>query len=339
MNQPHLLRIISLIVLATFLFTSCAPLPPPGTALTDEQRREAQQQCIARYSVAGAVGGALVGALLGGSGSRGVGAAIGAMAGGALAFALAYGHCMSLYSDLRSYPVAGAQETATRIGYNPSQGNLLKIEDFYLNPNGVAPGGKVQMGGSYYVMAPEGTREIKIVETRSLELLDASNNEWKKLGSVDQEIVSAIGTRRAEGHFDMPQELAEGTYRITLKVSGNGLEDSRTQNLTVKKGLAMGPSTTPSSGQSPSQYTQTAYVPGQKTVEPMAKRQVAVIKPAMLSVKKEPSVTAPNVAIVKQFDLFDVIGSKKIKNELWHHIDLKDGKSGWVLDKDISLKD
>ncbi len=335
MRSKKLIKFISLTVLFVFILGSCAPLPPPGTALTDEQRGEAQRNCIARYTAAGAVGGALVGALLGGSGSRGVGAAIGAIAGGALAFTLAYGHCMSLYSDLRSYPVAGAQETAQRIGYNPSQGNLLKIEDFYLNPDGVSPGGKVQMGGSYYVMAPEGTKEVKIKETRGLELFDSSKNEWKQLGSVDQEVVAALGTRKAEGNFDIPKELAEGTYRITLKVSGSGMEDSRTQNLTVKKGLAMGPSTTPPTAQ----YTQTAYVPGGKAVEPVDKRQTAVIKPTMLSVKKEPSLKSANVATVKQFDLFDVIESKKSEGEFWHRIDLKNGNTGWVQDKHVNIKE
>ncbi|MCX8026934.1 MAG: hypothetical protein N3A62_03620 [Thermodesulfovibrionales bacterium] len=337
MLSKHIIRITSAVVLLVFIITSCAPLPPPGTALTDEERRAAQQNCIARYSAAGAVGGALVGALLGGRGSRGVGAAIGAMAGGALAFALAYGHCMSLYSDLRSYPVAGAQETAQRIGYNPSQGKVLKIDDFYLNPDGVSPGGKVQMGGSYYVMAPEGTKEMKIKETRILELFDTSNNEWKQLGAVDNEIVSAIGTRKAEGFFDMPTEMAEGSYRITLRVSGEGLEDSQTRNLTVRKGLAMGPTKQPT--QPSTSYQQVASVPGGKAIEPAAKRQFAVIKPLTLSLRNEPSLKSGQVAVVKQFDMFDIVETKKSGGEFWHKLDLKDGRFGWVQDKNVNIKE
>lgn len=335
MLSKSAVRLISMLVLLVFIITSCAPLPPPGTALTDEERRSAQQNCIARYSAVGAVGGALVGALLGGRGSRGVGAAIGAMAGGALAFALAYGHCMSLYSDLRSYPVAGAQETAQRIGYNPSQGKILKIDDFYLNPDGVSPGGKVQMGGSYYVMAPEGTKEMKIKETRSLEIFDTSNNEWKQLGSVDNEIVSAIGTRKAEGFFDMPQEMAEGSYRITLRVSGDGMEDAQTRNLTVRKGLAMGPTQ-----QTPqTQYQQVASVPGGKAIEPAHKRQIAVIKPVTIAVRNEPSLQSNQIAIVKQFDMFDVLETKKSGGEFWHKLDLKNGKVGWIQDKNVNIKE
>lgn len=335
MKSSKFMRLCSLVVLVIFVLTSCGPMPQPGTALTDEERRAAQQNCIARYSVGGAVGGALVGALLGGSGSRGIGAAVGAVAGGALAFALAYGHCMSLYSDLRSYPVAGAQETARRINYNPSQGNVIKIDNFYLNPDGVSPGGKVQMGGSYYVMAAEGTKDIKVKETRSLEFFDSSSNEWKQLGAIDNEIVAGLGTRSAEGFFEMPNEMAEGNYRITFKISGEGLEDAQTRNLTVRKGLAMGPS----SQQPTSQYIQTANVPGVKAVEPTVKRQTAVIKPTMLTVKENPSVKAKNIATVKQFDLFDVIESKKSEGEFWHKIDLRDGKAGWVQDKNVNLKE
>jgi len=335
MKSNSLIKISATIILLSFILTSCVSAPQPGTALTDEERRSAQQNCIARYTVGGAAVGALAGALLGGSGSRGIGAAIGAVAGGALSFAIAYGHCMSLYSDLRSFPVAGSQDTARRIGYNPSQGNVLKIEDFYLNPDGVSPGGKVQMGGNYYVMAPEGTKDIKIKETRSLEFFDTSTNQWKHLGSVDQEIVSSLGTRKTEGFFDMPNQMAEGNYRITLKISAEGLEDSQTRNLSVRKGLAMGPS----DSQPSNQYIQTASVPGGKTVEPVVKRQIAVIKPTMLTVKESPSQKSKNIATVKQFDLFDVLESKKSEGEFWHKIDLKNGTSGWVQDKNVNIKE
>ncbi|OPY91024.1 MAG: hypothetical protein A4E72_00344 [Syntrophus sp. PtaU1.Bin208] len=233
-------------LLAIFLFTACAPLPPPGTPLTPEERASAQRTCIATYTATGVLGGALGGALLGALSGKGegllIGAAAGAAVGGALAFAIAWGHCLSAYSDLKSYPVAGGQETASRTGYNSSQGEVIKIENYFLNPTGVSPGGKVQMNGSYYVMAPEGEREVKVTETRALSFLDPEKNEWKELGAVDQEVTSAIGTRRAEGSFDIPADAPEGQYRITLKVSAFGKTDQLTKDLTVKKGLAMGPS-------------------------------------------------------------------------------------------------
>ncbi|MFQ3573055.1 MAG: SH3 domain-containing protein [Thermodesulfovibrionales bacterium] len=335
MTGNNILKTVSIVVLIAFIITSCAPLPPPGTALTDEQRREAQQSCISRYTAVGALGGALVGAVLGGRGGRGVGAVVGAVAGGALAFTLAYGHCMSLFSDLKSYPVAGAQETAQRIGYKPSQGNVMKIEEFYLNPEGISPGGKLEMGGSYYVMAPEGTKEIKVVETRTLEFYDASSNEWKMLGDkpLANEVTAELGTRRADGFIELPDKVAEGNYRITFKISGGGIEDSQTRTLTVKKGLAMGPTQ-----QRPSQI-QVASLPGGKAIEPAQKRQVAVIKPITLAIRNEPSVKSEQVATAKQFDMFDVVETKKSGGEFWHKLDLKNGRYGWVQDKNVNIKE
>ena len=237
---------IALLASAVFLFGSCATLPPQGTPLTPDQRATAQKQCIARYTAGGVIGGALIGALL--ARKRGEGALIGGAAGGTLAFALAYGHCISLYSDLNSYPAADAGETAQRVGYIPSAGNLTKIESFSLNPAAAAPGGKVQMNGSYYVMAPEANKEVKVTETRALSYLDPSSNQWKNLGSVDQEITSNLGTRRAEGTIDLPADVPEGRYLINFKVAANGVQDQTSQGLFVKKGVAMRPAHDPMPG-------------------------------------------------------------------------------------------
>ena len=231
--------------LAIFLTAmSCAPLPKPGTALTPEKRKEAQNQCIVRYTTGGTVAGGVLGALVGGARKPEealIGAVIGAVVGGALSSALAWGHCMALYSDLKSYPVAGAQETAQKTGYTPTQGNVIKIENFSLDPNTSVPGGQVGMKGAYHVMAPEESREIKVTETRGVEYFDAKKNAWKELGSVDEDITVAQGTRKAEGRFELPADVPVGCYRMTFKVSANGKEDRAEQLLMVKKGVATVP--------------------------------------------------------------------------------------------------
>ncbi len=237
--KSKLAKSVIVLVLIAFIFSSCAPLPPPGTALTPEERSKAQKQCIARYTAVGAVGGAIVGAIVGKR--KAESALIGAAAGGALAFAIAWGKCLSYYSDLKSYPVSGAQETAQKIRYDPSQGCVTKIKDFYLNPDKISPGGQVQMNASYYVMAPEGSKEVKVTETRVVHYYDPSAKEWKELGSVNNEITSALGTRKAEGSFELPSDIPEGSYRVALKVSAEGVEDQAMQELTVKKGLAKWP--------------------------------------------------------------------------------------------------
>jgi hypothetical protein len=223
-------------VLVVFMLTSCAPLPKPGTALTPEERESARKSCIARYTAGGAVGGGILGGLLGGKKTKLQSALIGAAAGGALAFALAWGHCLNVYSDLKSYPVADARTTARQIGYNPSQGYVTKIKNFSLNPQNVSPGGKVRLNGSYYIMAPEGDKDIKVTESRTVHFFDSSEGKWKELGTVDQEVTAALGTRKAEGSFEMPPDVPEGRYKITFKVSAKGEEDEATREMTVKKG-------------------------------------------------------------------------------------------------------
>src|SRR4030043_1648686 len=93
-TRPFLLA-----VLAIFLFTSCGPLPKPGTALTPEERESARKSCIARYTAGGAVGGGILGGLLGGKKTKVQSALIGAAAGGALAFPLAGGHALNVNSN------------------------------------------------------------------------------------------------------------------------------------------------------------------------------------------------------------------------------------------------
>jgi hypothetical protein len=234
-------RLIGLLVLCAFLSGSCAPLPKRGTALTDEERESAKRTCITQYTAAGAVGGAVLGGLIGHRKAKTETALIGAAAGGALAFAIAWGHCLSVYSDLRSFPVAGGRETAERIGYAPSQGEIVRIEDFAINPSGVAPGGQLKPSGTYYVMAPEGTKDVKVTITRTFSYFDSSKNEWVELGSVPEEETVDLGTRSLSGNIDIDKQQAEGRYRMAVKVAALGKEDQVTQEYTVKKGLAKGP--------------------------------------------------------------------------------------------------
>lgn len=229
------LRLVALLVLTAFVTVSCG-LPPAGTALTPEERASAQKSCIAQYTAGGAVLGGIAGYFIGGRSGRGTGAAVGALAGGALAFLIAWGKCMEYYSDLKSFPVAGANETAQRVNYTAAQGNVTKIESFDVTPTQTSPGKPVQMNGSYYVMAPQGAKEVKVTETRSVAYLDG--NEWKELGSIPQDVTSQLGTRRAQGNFDLPADVPEGRYRVTMKVAANGAEDQASKEMIVKKGIA-----------------------------------------------------------------------------------------------------
>jgi hypothetical protein len=230
------LKSVSLLVVCAFLLSSCASvLPDPSQIRTEEERVDARNKCIALYTVGGAAAGALIGGLIGGSWQS---AGVGSLVGGGFGFLVAWGHCLSLYSTLQSQPAAGYQQTARQVGYNPSQGNVTKVQSFNVTPGTVAPGNTVNLGGSYYVMAPEGAKEAKVTETRYVKYFDPAKNEWTQLGEVDQEITAAPGSRKADGKFDIPKDVPEGKYRMGFKVASGGKEDAVEKDLVVTKGTA-----------------------------------------------------------------------------------------------------
>lgn len=227
-------KIVSMTVVAALL-AACAVQPPVGTAMTDEERSKAKRECITHYTVVGSLGGAILGILTGSKKKKGSAAALGAVAGGAIGAALAWGHCMNLYSDLNSYPVADAAATARKVGYTASKGNQIKIQDFRVDPSAIAPGKEVKLAGNYYVMAPDSQKEVKVTETRTVSYYDEAEKEWKELGSVDAQVTSALGTRKAEGRFELPDDVPEGRYRIDFKVASLGKEDVVSREIEVKK--------------------------------------------------------------------------------------------------------
>ena len=231
------LRTVVFCLIAVFMCASCASvLTDPNTITTEEERVAARNQCIVVHTAGGALGGALIGGLIGGNWK---GAGIGAAAGGAIGFAYAWGKCLSLYSTLKSQPVGTYQDATQQAQYNPSQGTVTKIQNFSVSPNAVQPGGSANLNGSYYVMAPDGAKEMKVTESRQVKYFDPSKNQWSDLGQVDQEITAKPGLRKADGNFDLPKDVPEGKYKIGFKVASGGKEDMVEKDLTVKKGTAM----------------------------------------------------------------------------------------------------
>ena len=235
------LRLYAIALIGVFFLYSCASmLPNPDDIKTEEDRIRARSQCIALHTVGGALGGALIGGLIGGDWK---GAGIGAAIGGGIGFAYAWGKCLSLYSTLKSQPAAGYQETAQKVGYNQSQGEVVKIQSFNVSPASVGQGGSVKLNGSYYVMAPPDRTEIKVTETRIVKYFDPSKNEFVDLGQVDQQVTAAPGTRTADGNFDIPKDVPEGRYKIAFIVNAEGKSDMIERELSVRKATTFVPNT------------------------------------------------------------------------------------------------
>lgn len=357
--NPRVLKVLSATLITVFLITSCGPLPPPGTALTAEERESARKTCIAKYTGLGAIGGGLVGALVGGK-KAAAGALIGAAAGGALAFAIAWGHCLNVYSDLKSYPTADARATAQKIGYEPSKGNVTKINTFSLNPKSVAPGGRVKINGSYYVMAPEGAKEVKVTETRTVSYYDPAEKKWTELGSVDQDVTAALGTRKAEGNFDVPSDVPEGRYRITFKVAALDRTDESTKELDIKKGHAKGPtdsedvavSSHKKDAEDEADQVAAAYQKkagereggkSLRTAGPSAGASVskttAEVTSKTLNVRKEPSNKGDLLAVIKKGEVYEVLGNETVEKDKWFRLRLEDGSEGWAMGRYLKVKE
>ena len=228
-------RRLTALLCPALVMSGCASLPEVGTALTDQQRADAQKQCVAQYTAMGAIGGSLIGMLISSKSDRTQGALLGAVAGGALAFNIAWGKCLKYYSDVNSFPVADARQTAAAIGYTASRGNVVRIQSFLVTPAELAPGGSLRLTGAYYVMAPEGQHDIKVIEKRTVHFYNEAEKSWTELGSEETPVTSALGTRRAEGQTQMPKEMAEGRYRITFEVRALDRQDVASQEIVVRK--------------------------------------------------------------------------------------------------------
>lgn len=222
-------------VILPVCLAACASLPAPGTRLTEQQRAEAQKTCVNQYVIGGSIGGALLGMLVSSSKDRTQGAVVGAIAGGALAHSIAWGKCLSYYSDTNSFPVADARQTAAATGYTASRGNEVRIQNFSVTPSQIAPGDNLKLSGSYYVMSPEEHQQVKVVETRTVHFFDPKENDWKELGSEETPVMAALGSRRSEGQTGMPNEVAEGRYRVTFTVTALGKQDQVSQEILIKK--------------------------------------------------------------------------------------------------------
>lgn len=241
--KKDFMKLVAIILIgASFLYSCASMLPNPDEITTEEERIRARNQCIAMYTAGGALGGAIIGGLIGGDWK---GAGIGAAIGGGIGFAYAWGKCLSLYSTLKSKPTAGYQETAQKVGYNQSQGDVVKIQSFNVSPTSIGQGGSVKLNGSYYVMAPPDRKEIKVTESRIVKFFDTSKNEWVELGQVDQQVTAAPGTRVADGNFDIPKDVPEGRYRIAFVVNAEGKSDMVERELNVRKATTWVPELSP----------------------------------------------------------------------------------------------
>jgi outer membrane lipoprotein SlyB len=149
----------------------------------------------------GAAGGAVAGGLIG-RGTTGVvvGGLIGALAGGAL----------GQYLDRQDRTHAQAVQAT---GYDPSQGDVVRVEQAQSSPTTVAMGGTVNLLTTYTVLTPQVNRMVAVRETREVRhygvLVANPTTEFARQGGTYTSAVPIV----------LPRTAARGLYEVTITVA------------------------------------------------------------------------------------------------------------------------
>lgn len=195
-------KVIAVIMALAFIAAiSCASIP--------EEHKGA-----ATGAGVGAAGGAVTGAVLGhGSGTSIVlGTLVGGLLGGAIGH---YG-----YDQRRTQ-----QETASAYNYNPSEGNMVKIENATAAPQSINPGGTVNLGMTYAVLSPQGQQNV--TETREIKF----GNDV--VGKPQVTVQRAGGTYTSNVPLTLPQNAQKGTYTVTTTVQAGNSTDTKQTTFNV----------------------------------------------------------------------------------------------------------
>ncbi len=161
---------------------------------------------------AGALGGAATGAAIGAiigaaTGAPATGAWVGAAAGGLLGGVGGY-----LYAEHRNSEISSSQAAAQSNNYNPSQGNLVRIDRVSADPSVVRPGQQVNLGMNYTILTPGNT-------PTSVTLVREVRYGGQLLGQPYQNTVNNYnGTFTDSVNYALPNGAASGSYTVTSRV-------------------------------------------------------------------------------------------------------------------------
>ena len=152
----------------------------------------------------GAGVGAAAGAVLGGLiGRNTTGVVIGGLLGGLA------GGVIGQYLDRQDRTRAQA---ATAVGYDPAQGDVVRVEQVQASPTAVSAGGTVHLLVTYTVLAPQADRVVTVRETREVRhhgtLVANPTTEFQRQG----------GTYTSSLPVTLPRSAVRGTYEVSTSV-------------------------------------------------------------------------------------------------------------------------
>jgi len=165
----------------------------------------------------GAGVGAIAGQLIGGNTkSTLIGAGVGALIGGLV------GNYMDQQNKTR-------QQSVTDIGYNPSQGNLVRVDAVNSEPVQVKPGDMVGLKTTYYVISPNPNSTVNVKETRVIRYNGQPvSNPIERVSAKEQ------GNRSSTYQFRIPPDAKPGEYEVISTIDNGVTRDSGTSKFYVQ---------------------------------------------------------------------------------------------------------
>lgn len=201
-------KLIAVIVLVLFIsgLSGCASIP-------EEHKGAATGAGI------GAATGAAAGAIFGKEGSRTSSAVIGGLVGALIGGAV--GHYT--YDQKKD-----RNQTAQTYNYQPSMGNVVRIESAAAAPGTVAAGNPVDLKMTYAVLTPTPDADVSVTETREV------RHQGELVGRPEVSVARRGGTYTSSVPLVLPATAKKGVYNVTMTVQAGNVKDSKDTTFTVE---------------------------------------------------------------------------------------------------------
>lgn len=147
----------------------------------------------------GGAGGAVIGGLAGGTQGAVIGGLLGVLAGGVV------GNYLERQDKDR--PAA-----ATAVGYQPSQGNVVRVENVQASPSTVRAGETVNLTSTYTILTP-GNQSMTVQETRE------ARHDGALVANPTINVQRANGTFTSTLPITLPSNAQPGTYEVITTVA------------------------------------------------------------------------------------------------------------------------
>lgn len=219
------------------------------------------------------------------------------------------------YWNLKQKMVQDYDQTQKAIGYDPSQGYVVRILDFSATPKIVKPGEKVMINAQFAVMSPNRNEEIKFERKFTL----PGDNKPRS-----QTMTYQPGTWGVEGMpFDIDAQTPDGKVELTLELSlpDQNKQERRTLCFNIaRSGQVAAQDLCPAFSSAP-QINIAPKVAGWFTL-PASKKPIALRDKA--DSKAKVSGSAPGGY------KYPVLESIKQGKRTWYLIKLENEATGWI---------